>query len=77
MRTSADIATPVKYMSTRTFPGFTDYQFDHAQKMLFIGNGTDIIRYQIQIDASPTTGQIIGVTLAINQTGIPQKITHT
>jgi hypothetical protein len=29
MRTSADIATPAKYMTTRSFPGFTDYQFDH------------------------------------------------
>ena len=43
--TSSLDGAPVKYMSTRTFQRFTDYQFDYTQKVLYVGNGTDIIRF--------------------------------
>ena len=45
LRSMTDNTTPAKYMSTRTFSNYTDYTFDHFAKAIYIGNGTDIVRY--------------------------------
>lgn len=48
----------VTYQGLINFPNFNWYEFDYFNHILYIGNGTDIINYTLQIVRYPSTGAI-------------------
>jgi hypothetical protein len=67
----------VTYQPLQNFPGYLCYQFDYATRVLYIGNGTDILNYTVRIDRYPITGSIAAIYFQNNTSIFPQKVNHT